>query len=103
MRAVYHPAFKISLDAGWRRYEAIGLPLAERFRDEVRDGVRQLLSGLVDHAVGPHGFRCYRCKKFPYLIYHERTTDAVMFLAVVYAGQDPGSLQETLNQYRGSS
>jgi hypothetical protein len=62
--------------------------------------VRHLLTGLVDHAVGPQGFRCYRCKKFPYLIYYERTETAVLFLAVLYVGRGSGSLQETLAQYR---
>lgn len=52
MNAVYHPAFKTSLDAAEQYYEAIGLPLAERFKGEIKDGVRQLLTGMVDFAVG---------------------------------------------------
>jgi hypothetical protein len=35
VKAVYHPAFKTSLDAGTRHYEDIGLPLAERFKGEI--------------------------------------------------------------------
>lgn len=100
MKAVYHPAFKSSFDTAAQHYEALGSLLAERFKGEIKDGVRQLLTGMVDYAVGPQGFRCYRCKKFPYLIYYERTDEAVLFLAVLYAGRAPGLLQETLAQYR---
>lgn len=100
MRAVYHPEFRASFDAAIRHYKEIGLPLGDRFKAEVKAGVKVVLSGLVDHAPGPHGFRCYRCKKFPYLVYYERADASVLFLAVLYAGRAPGLLSETLAQYR---
>jgi hypothetical protein len=96
----YHPEFKASFDAAYRHYQEIGLPLAERFKTEIKAGVRVVISGVVNHAPGPHGFRCYRCKKFPYLIYYERMEQAVTFLAVLYAGRAPGMLKETLERYR---
>ena len=99
MRAVYHPEFKASFDAAIRHYQEIGLPLADRFKAEVKGGVKVVLSGLVNHAAGPHGFRCYRCKKFPYLVYYERTEVAVLFLSVLYVGRAPGLLSETLRRY----
>lgn len=99
MRAVYHPEFKVSFDAGLQHYRKIGMPLADRFRAEVMAGVKQVISGLISHAPGPHGFRCYRCRKFPYLVYYERQTEIVLFLAVLYAGRAPGLLGETLARY----
>jgi hypothetical protein len=98
--AVYHPEFKASFGAAVRHYEEIGLPLADRFKGEVKAGVKQVLSGVVDHAPGPHGFRCYRCKKFPYFVYYERRGNAVLFLAVLYVGRAPTLLSETLARYR---
>ncbi len=100
MRAVYHPEFKASFEAGIQHYQEIGAPLALRFRNEIKAGVKQVLSGVVKHAPGPHGFRCYRCKKFPYLVYYELTNDSAWFLAVVYAGRAPGYLADSLSQYR---
>ena len=100
MRAVYHPEFKASFDAAIRHYQEIGLPLADRFKAEVKAGVKVVLAGLVNHAPGPHGFRCYRCKKFPYLVYYERTEATALFLSVLYVGQAPGLLSETLARYR---
>jgi len=100
VRPVYHPEFKASFDAAVRNYQEIGFPLADRFKAEVKAGVRVVLSGLVNHAPGPHGFRCYRCKKFPYFLYYERTESAVLFLAVLYVGRAPGRLKDTLVRYR---
>lgn len=103
MKPVYHPEFKASFDEALDRYGEISRALAERFKTEVKSGVKTVLGGIVDHAAGPHGFRCYRCKKFPYLVYYERTEKAVIFLAVLYAGRDPRSLTETLARYRADS
>jgi hypothetical protein len=100
VRPVYHPEFKASFDAALRHYQEIGLPLGDRFKTEVRAGVGLVISGTVNHAPGPHGFRCYRCKKFPYLIYYERAGEVVLFLAVLYAGRDSALLKETLQRYR---
>lgn len=99
MKAVYHPEFKASFDVAFRYYRNIGLPLAERFRSEVRAGVRQIVSGLVHHAPGPHGFRCYRCNTFPYLVYYEPQEDAVLLLAVVYKGRSPDMLRDALPKH----
>lgn len=99
MKPVYHPEFKASFDAACRHYLEIGLPLAERFRAEIRNGVQSVLTGMVNYAPGPHGFRCYRCKKFPYLVYYERAEAEVLFLAVIYVGRASDALRQTLAQY----
>jgi hypothetical protein len=99
----YHPEFKVSFDGAIRYHQEISAALALRFKTEVKAGVRQVLSGLVRHAPGPHGFRCYRCKKFRYLIYYELSgADGVNFLAVLYAGRAPGHLADSLARYRQS-
>lgn len=103
MTPVYHPEFKASVDAAMRHYQDIGLPLADHFKAKVKVGVKSVLSGMVNHAPGPHGFRCYRCKKFPYLVYYERTETTALFLAVLYAGRAPGLLKATLAAYRDES
>ena len=100
MKAAYHLEFKASLEAALRHYEGIGRPLADRFKSEVKAGVNTVLSGMVDHAPGPHGFRCYRCRKFPYLVYYERHEQTTLFLAVIYSGRAPGLLSGTLAGYR---
>jgi hypothetical protein len=99
VRPVYHPEFKTSFDNALRHYSEIGAPLADRFKAEVKSGVKEVLSGLVKHAPGPHGFRCYRCKKFPYLVYYELTGDVAQFLGVLYVGRAPGLLHENLARY----
>ena len=78
------------------------MPLADRFKVEVRAGVKLVLDGMVTYAAGPHGFRCYRCKKFPYLVYYEVVDDAVHFLAVLYIGRAPSTLRDALARYRGN-
>ena len=100
VRAVYHPEFKVSFDAGIQYYQQIGPLLAARFKTEVKAGVKQLLSGMEKHAPGPHGFRCYRCQKFPYLVYYELSGDSVLFLAVIYVGREPGYLADSLWRHR---
>lgn len=102
MKPVYHPAFKAGFDDALGRYREVSQLLADRFQTEVKEGVRAVLGGMVDHAAGPHGFRCYRCKKFPYLVYYERTGKTVLFLAVLYVGRDARMLTETLARYRKS-
>lgn len=87
MKLVYHPEFKASFDDALDRYREISQALAERFKTEVKSGVKTVLGGLVDHAAGPHGFRCHRCKKFPYLVYYERTENAVVVLADAIPGR----------------
>jgi hypothetical protein len=100
VRPVYHPEFKVSFDDALRHYQEISPALALRFKGEVKAGVKQVLSGLVSHAPGPHGFRCYRCKKFRHLIYYELSHDGwVKFLAVLYAGRAPDYLCESLSRY----
>lgn len=99
MTAIYHPEFKASFDEAVRHYAAIGTPLADRFKTEVKSSVKKVLTGMVKHAPGPHGFRCYRCKKFPYLVYYEWTGETVQFLGVIYAGRAPELLRESLARY----
>lgn len=56
MRAAYHPEFKASFEAAVRHYEGIGRPLADRFKAEVKAGVKSVFSSTIDHAPGPHRF-----------------------------------------------
>ena len=99
MNAVYHPAFKVTFDEARAWYQNISPNLGERFSAEIRHGVSRLLEGTVLGAVGPHGFRCHRCKKFPYLIYYEVAGDQAIFLAVIYTGRDPDFLRTQLTAY----
>jgi hypothetical protein len=101
VNAVYHPAFKASYDEAFAWYRKISPNLGDRFSAEVRHGVSRLLDGKALGAVGPHGFRCHRCKKFPYLIYYEVTGDTALFLAVIYVGRDPDFLRTQLSGFRG--
>ncbi len=87
MRAASHPEFKASFEAALRHYEAIGRPLADRFKAEVKMGVKTVLSGIVDHAPGPDGFRCYRCRKFPYFVYYERCEQSTLTQEAPIAGR----------------
>jgi hypothetical protein len=99
VKPVYHPEFKASFDEALAWYRAISPDLGDRFRSEIRRGVREIASGLVLHAPGPHGFRCLRCKRFPYLIYYQPAEKAVWLLAVLYAGRDTGYLGRRLADF----
>jgi hypothetical protein len=99
VRPVYHPEFKVSFDRANQHYREIAPALAERFQAEVRTGIGEVLGGLVSHARGPHGLRCYRCKKIPYLIYYQLDGDTALFLAVIYRGREPGFLGDSLSRY----
>ncbi len=99
MKAIYHPEFKASYDEAFAWYAGLSAQLSDRFRSEVRSGVSRVMEGRVTDAPGPHGFRCYRCKRFPYLIYYEIHGDAVLFLAVLYVGRAPGFLKAQLTSY----
>ena len=96
MKPVYHPEFKASYDEALAWYGKLSAHLGERFGREIKSGVTRVLQGQVTDAFGPHGFRCHRCKKFPCLVYDEIDGDTALFLAVLYAGRDPGFLQAQL-------
>ncbi len=97
MNPNYHPAFKVSFDEALAWYGEFSEHLGERFSREIKSGVARVLRGEVSDAVGPHGFRCYRCQKFPYLVYYEIDGATALFLAVIYAGRDPRFLRTQLS------
>ncbi len=50
-----------------------------------------------DH-VGPHGFRCRKCRPFPYLVYYELDGEALYILGLVQERKQPDYLQTELEK-----
>jgi plasmid stabilization system protein ParE len=93
MKLVLSSEVKSDLAEAERYYEAISGALASDFRAEAAATVRTILQrGGGDH-IGPHGFPCRRCVRFPYVIYYEAGTDVLRVLGIIHERRHPDYLK----------
>lgn len=72
--------------------------LGEDFHARVKEAVRTVLvRGGGDH-VGPHGFRCRKCRPFPYLVYYELEGEDLFVLGLVQERKHPDYLKTELHK-----
>ena len=96
MRVVFSSAFKRDLLEAESRYAAISLKLGDDFHERTQEAVRTILARNGGDHVGPHGFRCRKCRPFPYLVYYEITGDVVYVLGLVQERRHPDHLKQAL-------
>jgi len=98
MRVVFSSVFRADLSAAIAKYRAISLRLEEDLNDRVKAAVRTVIRWRGGDHVGPHGFRCRRCRPFPYLLYYEIEGDTLYVLGLVHERRHPEHLREQLKE-----
>ncbi len=69
MRVVFSSVFRQDLADATAKYRDVSPRLEEDLNDRVKSAVRTVIRWRGGDHVGPHGFRCRRCRPFPYLLY----------------------------------
>ena len=98
MRIVLGTGVKTDLAEAERYYAAISPDLGTDFRAQAADAVRTIAARQGGDHVGPHGFRCRRCVRFPYLIYYEIEGDVLRVLGIVHERKHPDYLKLRLDE-----
>lgn len=98
MSVTFSSVFKKDLLEAGTRYAAISPKLGEDFHVRVKEAVRTVIvRGGGDH-LGPHGFRCRRCRPFPYLMYYEFEGEMLFVLGLVQERKHPDYLRTELQK-----
>ncbi len=94
----FSSVFKRDLIDAEERYSEISPKLGDDFRARVKEIVRAVaLRGGGDH-FGPHGFRCRKCRPFPYLLYYEIEANDLFILGLVQERKHPDNLGDELRK-----
>ena len=94
----FSSVFKKDLLEAEARYSGISTKLGDDFHRRVQEAVRSISArGGGDH-IGPHGFRCRKCRPFPYLVYYELDGDKLYFLGLVQERRHPDYLEGELEK-----
>lgn len=96
MTVRFSSVFKRDLLEAETRYAAISLKLGDDFHARVKEAVRTIIIRSGGDHFGPHGFRCRKCRPFPYLIYYEMEADDLFILGVVQERKHPDYLKKAL-------
>lgn len=98
MQVRFSSVFKRDLLEAETRYAEISSNLGDDFHQRVKEAVQTITArGGGDH-VGPHGFRCRRCRPFPHLVYYELEGDQLYFLGLVQERRHPTYLHNELKK-----
>lgn len=100
MKVVFSSLFKRDLLEAGTRYGAISPRLGEDFHDRVKEAVRTVVARQGGDHVGPHGFRCRKCRPFPYLVYYEIEGETLYVLGLVQERRHPDYLRGELPENR---
>lgn len=98
MRVVFSSVFRQDLADATAKYRDISLRLEEDLNDRVKSAVRTVIRWRGGDHVGPHGFRCRRCRPFPYMLYYEIEADTLYVLGLVHERRHPEHLRERLKE-----
>lgn len=96
MTVVFSSVFKRDLLEAETRYSAISPRLGDDFHARVKEAVRTVIVRRGGDHVGPHGFRCRKCRPFPYLVYYEIEDDTLYVLGIVQERKHPDYLRSAL-------
>ena len=98
MTARFSSVFKKDLLEAEARYAAISPKLGDDFHARVKEAVRTIIVRRGGDHVGPHGFRCRKCRPFPYLLYYELDGDDLFILGLVQERRHPNYLSSELEK-----
>ncbi len=96
MKVVFSSVFKRDLLEAETRYASISPKLGDDFHERAKEAVRTIMARNGGDHVGPHGFRCRKCRPFPYLIYYEIIGDVMYVLGIVQERKHPDYLKKAL-------
>lgn len=96
MKVVFSSVFKRDLLEAETRYATISPKLGDDFHERAKEAVRTIIARNGGDHVGSHGYRCRKCRPFPYLIYYEITGDVVYVLGLVQERKHPDYLKKAL-------
>lgn len=103
MRVVFSSVFKGDLLEAETRYAAISPKLGDDFHERAKEAVRTIIVRNGGDHVGPHGFRCRKCRPFPYLVYYEFDGEILYVLGIVQERKHPDSLKKALEDEKRQS
>lgn len=98
MTVRFSSVFKRDLLEAEGRYLAISSRLGDDFHARVKEAVRTIIVRNGGDHVGPHGFRCRKCRPFPYLVYYELEGDDLFVLGLVQERKHPDYLTRELQK-----
>lgn len=93
---VFSSVFQRDLLEAETRYAAISPRLGDDFHERAKEAVRTIIVRNGGDHVGPHGFRCRKCRPFPYLVYYEFEGEILYVLGIVQERKHPDSLKKAL-------
>jgi plasmid stabilization system protein ParE len=85
---VYHPEFENDVRAAADWYGERHPDLETDFRNCLRAAVAELLHDPERSSPVDCGIRCWRTKRFPYVVFYDVSTRAIMLLGVMHTSQD---------------
>ncbi|WP_221033185.1 type II toxin-antitoxin system RelE/ParE family toxin [Actomonas aquatica] len=98
MNVRFSSVFKRDLQEAETRYATISTKLGDDFHTRVKEAVRTIIARSGGDHVGPHGFRCRKCRPFPYLVYYELDGEVLYVLGLVQERKHPNYLQTELKR-----
>lgn len=96
MTVVFSSLFERDLHEAQARYSSISSKLGDDFQARVKEAVRTVITRRGGDHVGPHGFRCRKCRPFPYLLYYELEGETLFVLGLVQERRHPDYLRKAL-------
>ena len=93
MNVVFSSAFKRDLQEASTWYTSILPGLGAEFGERMRSVVQSIIVREGGDHIGPHGFRCRKCRPFPHLVYYQISDDTLYLLGVIHKRRHPDHLR----------
>lgn len=98
MKVVFSSVFRRDLLEAEERYSEISSKLGDDFHERVKEAVQTIMSWQGGDHVGPHGFRCRKCRPFPHYVCYEIEGETLYVLGLVHERRHPDYLQKELGR-----
>lgn len=98
MTVRFSSVFKRDLLDAETRYAAVSPKLGEDFHARVREAIRTVIARNGGDHFGPHGFRCRKCRPFPYLVYNHLEGEELFVLGLVQERKHPDYVKSELRE-----
>ncbi len=84
----YHPLFAADLGSACSHYDSIGVPLGNRFRENVRSAIQEAVERPESFALIGGGFRGVLVDRFPYVIVFSADDGVISVFGLRHAASD---------------